>query len=336
VDDPTTITWVGIVGIMFDLFVMPTMFFISGYLTPPSLDKKTGWDFVKGKIKRLLVPWGVAVFTLIPLYRVIFLYSRGLPQENWLNYIHFNSPNSQNWLWFLPLLFVFNLIYLAIEKSGIKFPKISMGWMAGISFVFSLVFSYVIGSLAGFRSWTLTPILDFENERLLAHFLFYIAGTMAYRKRLFDELPKKKTLYLVANSVSWLPVVVHIFARIWPFFSSDPVAFQITPLYRLIWWVSFHLSSLVMVYVLVESFRLYITKTGKLWDDLNHNSYGVYIIHVVVIGVFGTLLLFTSLPAVVKWILLVISAYVSSNLFVSAYRIVRTSVTGNLPKYSGC
>jgi len=321
---------------MFDLFVMPTMFFISGYLTPPSLDKKTGWDFVKGKIKRLLVPWGVAVFTLIPLYRVIFLYSRGLPQENWLNYIHFNSPNSQNWLWFLPLLFVFNLIYLAIEKSGIKFPKISMGWMAGISFVFSLVFSYVIGSLAGFRSWTLTPILDFENERLLAHFLFYIAGTMAYRKRLFDELPKKKTLYLVANSVSWLPVVVHIFARIWPFFSSDPVAFQITPLYRLIWWVSFHLSSLVMVYVLVESFRLYITKTGKLWDDLNHNSYGVYIIHVVVIGVFGTLLLFTSLPAVVKWILLVISAYVSSNLFVSAYRIVRTSVTGNLPKYSGC
>jgi len=335
VDDPATITWVGIVGIMFDLFVMPTMFFIAGYLTPPSLDKKTGWGFVKGKIKRLLVPWGVAVFTLIPLYRVIFLYSRGLPQENWLNYFHFNSPNSQNWLWFLPLLFVFNLIYLAIEKSGIKFPKISMGWMAGISFVFSLVFSYVIGSLAGFRSWTLTPILDFENERLLAHFLFYIAGTMAYRKRLFDELPKKKTLYLVANSVSWLPVMVHIFARIWPFFSSDPAAFQITPLYRLIWWVSFHLSSLVMVYVMVESFRLYITKTGKLWDDLNHNSYGVYIIHVVVIGVFGTLLLFTSLPAVVKWILLVISAYVGSNLFVSAYRIVRTSVTGNRPKYSG-
>ena len=83
VDDPATMTWVGVVGIMFDLFVMPTMFFIAGYLTPPSLDKKTGWGFVKGKIKRLLLPWVIAVFTLLPIYKFIFLYSRGLPQENW-------------------------------------------------------------------------------------------------------------------------------------------------------------------------------------------------------------------------------------------------------------
>jgi len=320
VDDPATMSWVGIVGIMFDTFVMPTMFFIAGYLTPPSLDKKTGWGFVNSKIKRLMVPWLIAVFTLIPLYRVIFLYSRGLPQENWLNYFYFNNPNSQNWLWFLPLLFVFNLIYLAVEKTGINFPKISLAWMAGISFVLSLTFSYVIGSAAGFRSWTLTPILDFENERLLAHFLFYIAGAMAFQQKLFAELPKKKTLYMIANSVSWLPVTVHIFLRIWPFMTSS---FSVTPLYRFLWFVSFHLSSLVMVYVMVESFRFYLNKTGKLWDVLNRNSYGVYIIHVVVIGVFGTLLLSSGLPAVVKWILLVISTYTVSNLIVSTYYAVK-------------
>ena len=326
VDDPDTLTWVGIVGIMFDTFVMPTMFFIAGYLTPPSLDKKTGWSFVQGKIKRLMFPWLIAVFTLIPLYRLIFLYSRGLPQENWLNYFHFNNPNSQNWLWFLPLLFVFNLIYLAFKKSRIKFPKISLGWMAGISFVLSLGFSYLIGITAGFRSWTLTPILDFENERLLAHFLFYIAGVMAYRQNIFAELPKKKTFYLVANSVSWLPVTVHIFLRIWPFMTSD---FSVTPLYKFLWFVSFHLSSLVMVYVMVESFRFYLNNTGKLWDILNRNSYGVYIIHVIVIGVFGTLLLLTGLPAIIKWILLVVSTYVGSNLVISFYRSVRTALSQN-------
>ena len=329
VDDPDTISWVSIVGIMFDTFVMPTMFFIAGYLTPPSLYKKTGWGFVKCKFNRLLFPWLIAVFTLIPLYRVIFLYSRGLPQENWLSYFHFNNPNSQNWLWFLPLLFAFNLIYLAVEKTGIKFPKISLSWMAVISFVLSLGFSYVIGSTAGFRSWTLTPIMDFENERLLAHFLFYIAGTMAYQQKLFAELPKKKTLYLVANSVSWLPVTVHIFLRIWPFMTTD---FSVTPLYRLLWFVSFHLSSLVMVYVMVESFRFYLNKTGKLWDILSRNSYGVYIIHVVVIGVFGTLLLSTGLPAVVKWILLIVSTYVGSNLIISLYQSVRLAFAQNRSK----
>jgi fucose 4-O-acetylase-like acetyltransferase len=293
VDDPDTITWVGIVGIMFDIMVMPTIFFISGYLTPPSMDKHTGWGFVTGKFKRLMVPWLIAVFTLIPIYKVIFLYSRGFPQENWISYFHFNNPNSQNWLWFLPLLFFFNLIYFLVEKSGLRLPKISLVWAVVLTFVVSVGFSIVIGSLLGFRSWTLTPILDFENERLLANFCFYILGTICYRRNIFAELPKNKTLYTVANSVAWLPVTGHIFVRVWPFFVPD---FSVTFLYRVIWFVSLHMSSLVMVYVMVESFWRYLDKTGKAWDELNKNSYGVYIIHVIMIGVFGTILLNVSLP----------------------------------------
>ena len=80
VDDPDTISWVGIIGIIFDVIVMSTIFFVSGYLTPISLETKTGWEFVKGKFKRLMIPWVIAVLTLIPLYKFIFLYSRGLPQ----------------------------------------------------------------------------------------------------------------------------------------------------------------------------------------------------------------------------------------------------------------
>ena len=41
VDDPATITWVGIVGIMFDIMVMPIAFFISGYLAPVSLNSNS-------------------------------------------------------------------------------------------------------------------------------------------------------------------------------------------------------------------------------------------------------------------------------------------------------
>jgi fucose 4-O-acetylase-like acetyltransferase len=323
VDDPDTITWVGIVGIMFDIMVMPTIFFISGYLTPPSMDKHTGWGFVTGKFKRLMVPWLIAVFTLIPIYKVIFLYSRGFPQENWISYFHFNNPNSQNWLWFLPLLFFFNLIYFLVEKSGLRLPKISLVWAVVLTFVVSVGFSIVIGSLLGFRSWTLTPILDFENERLLANFCFYILGTICYRRNIFAELPKNKTLYTVANSVAWLPVTGHIFVRVWPFFVPD---FSVTFLYRVIWFVSLHMSSLVMVYVMVESFWRYLDKTGKAWDELNKNSYGVYIIHVIMIGVFGTILLNVSLPAVVKWLLLILSTYLGSNLLVSLYRAGRKAM----------
>ena len=134
VDDPDTISWVGIVGIIFDVMVMPIVFFVSGFLTPHSLEERTGWDFVKGKFQRLIIPWVIAVLTLIPLYKVIFLYSRGLPQEAWTTYFHFNNPNSMNWLWFLPLLFYFNLIYLLLTKLGVSFEKLSLKWaVVGVS-----------------------------------------------------------------------------------------------------------------------------------------------------------------------------------------------------------
>jgi len=278
VDDPDTITWVGILGIVFDIMVMPTMFFIAGYLTPSSLETKTGWEFLKRKFKRLMVPWVIAIFTLIPLYKVIFLFSRGLPQEHWSTYFHITNPNSQNWLWFLPVLFSFNILYLLLSKAKINIPTISLKWAVLGTFLIGFVYSFFIGGMLGFRSWTLTPLIDFENERLLLYFMSFLLGVLCYRQKIFVEKPQSKALYIVANSVAWLPVTVHIFARLWPFFY--PEGFDITPLYRLIWWLSFDLSLLVMVYLMIESFWRYLDRTGNIWSALNKNSYGVYIIHV--------------------------------------------------------
>jgi len=321
VDDPDTISWIGIVGILFDIMVMPIMFFISGYLTPTSMKQGTGWDFVKGKLKRLMIPWVIAVFTLIPLYKVIFLYSRGLPQEHWSTYFHFTNPNSQNWLWFLPVLFAFDVLYLLLSKLKVKVTNISLKWAVVGIFIIGLVYSFGIGGLLGFRSWTLTPLIDFENERLLLYFMVFLLGILCYQQNVFAEKPKRKTLYTIANSVAWLPVTGHIFARLWPFFYPNPAEFPITPLYRLAWWLTFYLSLLVLMYVMIESFWRYLNKTGRIWSELNRNSYGVYIIHVIVIGVFGTLLLNLSIPAVVKYLILIVSTYMGSNLIVSGYRI---------------
>ncbi|MBN2501716.1 MAG: acyltransferase family protein [Anaerolineales bacterium] len=318
VDDPDTITWVGIVGIVFDIIVMPTMFFIAGYLTPPSLDNRSGWEFLKKKFQRLIIPWLIAVFTLIPLYKVIFLYSRSLPQEPWYTYFHFNNPNSQNWLWFLPVLFAFDIVYLLPSKTGIKLSKLSLNLAVWGSFVIALAYSFVIGGLVGFRSWTLTPVIDFENEKLLVYFLAFLVGALCFRKNAFAGKPQRKTLYIVANSVAWLPITVHIFARLYPILYWE--SFAVTPLFRLIWFASFHLSVVSMVYTLVVTFWLYFDKTGPVWAELNRDSYGVYIIHVIVIGVFGTLLMRTGLPALAKYPLLIIITYLVSNLLVSLFR----------------
>jgi fucose 4-O-acetylase-like acetyltransferase len=324
VDDPATIAWVGILGIVFDIMVMPTIFFISGYLTPASLKNRTGWEFLKGKFKRLMIPWVVAVFTLIPLYKVIFLYSRNLPQEHWSTYFHITNPNSQNWLWFLPVLFSFNVLYVLLSKANIRIPNISLKGAVLGTFIIGLVYSFSIGGILGFRSWTLTPLIDFENERLLVYFMAFLLGSLSFRLNVFEQKPQSKRLYTIVNSIAWIPVTVHIFARLYPIFY--PEGFSITPLYRLIWWLSFDLSLLCLLYVMIESFRRYFDKTGRIWSELNRNSYGVYIIHVIVIGVFGTVLLNLDLPALVKYPMLIILTYGASNLVFSVYRALAQSI----------
>ena len=326
VSDSDTLSWVGIVGIAFDIFIMPTMFFISGYLTPPSLKNKTTWGFLKRKFRRLIVPWAVAVLTLIPLYKVIFLYSRGLPQEAWTTYFHFSEGNisSQNWLWFLPLLFVFNLLYLLVQKANINVSNISRKWAVLVVFLISFAYSFGIGWVVEFRSWTHSALLDFENERVLIYFLTFLLGVLFFEQNAFAEKPKSKLVYNIANGVAWIPVTGHIFVRIYPFFF--PEGFAVTPLYRLLWWLSFDLALVSMMVVMIESFWRYFDKTGRIWAELNRNSYGVYIIHVALIGIFGTLLLHTNLPALAKYPLLLVSTYVGSNLLVSAYRSLTRSL----------
>ena len=88
VSDPAKNDSIGLIRMYLDLFVMFILFFISGYFIPKSIKNKTNWEFIKSKFNRIMLPWIIAVFTLIPAYKAIFLYSRGLPQEEWFSYFH--------------------------------------------------------------------------------------------------------------------------------------------------------------------------------------------------------------------------------------------------------
>ena len=97
--DPDTISWVGIVGVMFDTFMMPTLFLISGYLTLAAFQKKTGWQFIWGKFKRLMIPWLVAVFTLIPLYKVTYHDEQALL---FFSFVFFSSRHQSEYFRYSP------------------------------------------------------------------------------------------------------------------------------------------------------------------------------------------------------------------------------------------
>ncbi len=324
VDDPSTNNLSGLLNIILDIVMMPTLFFISGYFAPLSMSKQNGWTFLKSKFRRLIVPWAIAVLTLIPLYKVIFLYSRNLPQESWTSYFHWsNGIISQSWLWFLPVLFLFNILYLLLSKSRIRIPAMSL--KGAILGAFLIGFVYSVGmDIFGLRGWTKIGVLYFQSERLLIYFMVFLLGAYCFRLKVFDAGRKSKLLYITVNSVAWIPITIYIIFLLYPWLKPGHYVVSET-IDRLILWSSYLLSLLCLMYVMIETFRRYFDRPGRIRNELSRNSYGVYIVHVIVMGGFALLLLDSAMPSLLKHLVLVVSTYGVSNLIVHFGRRVMTS-----------
>ena len=140
--EPSNSDLPGILFLILNIFVIATIFFVSGFVTPLSLKNKTAWAFLKCKFKRLMIPWIISVLTLIPLYKIIFLCSRNLPQESWTTYFHWSTIWSQNWLWFLPVLFLFDILYLLLSRVNITITNITLKRAVWAVFLICVIYSF--------------------------------------------------------------------------------------------------------------------------------------------------------------------------------------------------
>lgn len=341
VSDPAKNGSIGLVRMYLDLFVMYTIFFVSGYFVPLSVKSKRAVDFMKSKFKRILWPWMLAVFTLIPAYKIIFLYARGLPQEEWYSYFHifqrtgsdlelFSNNPSQNWLWFLPVLFLFQVLYLAFSRMNLFPLKISLKTGVVLTFIIGVVYSMILSN-AGLTGWLHSGFLEFQRERLLPYFLVFLLGALCQEQQVFESERNRK-YYILSNVALTLflgvftAVALNLFFNlITPgrnyFFISDLID-------RLVYYITALASMFSFLYILIYVFRFNFNKTNRLLDQLNKNSYSVYIIHVIVLGVIALLMVPLPIPALLKYLLLTVLTFVASNVMVYAYdRFLHKNVT---------
>ncbi|MBE0711861.1 MAG: acyltransferase [Candidatus Aminicenantes bacterium] len=319
VSDPSNSNLFEILNLVIDIFVMSAMFFIAGYFTPPSMKSKNGWAFFKSKFKRLMIPWVIAVMTLIPFYKVIFLYSRNLPQEGWASYLHWsNGMFSQSWLWFLPVLFLFDILYLFLSRLNINISKISLKAAIRFMFLMGLVYSFCMVIFGG-QGWTKTILLDFQNERLLVYFLVFLSGSLCYKLKTFESVGKSKKFYIALSSTAWIPVALYL--SLIRYSMKHPGGYLISEIVdALLIALTLLLSMLCLLYVTINTFRYFLNISGKTIKELNKNSYGVYILHVVVLGGIALPLLKTAIPSLLKYLILTVSTFAACNLIVSFYR----------------
>jgi peptidoglycan/LPS O-acetylase OafA/YrhL len=144
-------------------------------------------------------------------------------------------------------------------------------------------------------------------------------GSLCFEWKIFEIKPEGRMLYIIINSIAWIPITAYIFFLLYPWFK--PGSFIISKIIdRLIVWFCFHLSLLCMMYLMIETFRRYLDKTGKIPNELNRNSYNVYIIHVIVMGVIALVMLTTTIPSLLKYLILTVSTFIACNLIIYFYR----------------
>ncbi len=327
VDDPDTNRLSGQINTIIDMFVMSLIFFVSGYFTLPSLKSKAPVAYIRSKLKRLMLPWLIAVLTLIPLYKVIFLYSRGIPQDTWTSYFHWaNGGGSQNWLWFLPVLFMFDMIFLGLSKIPMNWPKISRRTGIIGFFILALSFSLFM-DLNHLEGWTKSALLDFQNERLFIYFMMFLLGALSQYHAVFDIKPARVVSLLLILACVSVPLFIYLK------FNTQGFVFPGTYILSktgdsLVKWSCFHLSLLGIGYFIIEGFRLLVDRRNRFMDELNRNTYNVYIIHAAVLGGIALLLLETNMPSILKYVILILSTYTSSNIIVHLHtRFIKPILT---------
>ncbi len=117
-----------------DAFTMPFLFYIAGYFALQALRRKGPASFVKGKFKRLGIPWLVCILTVCPALPLVYHYARNglkLTENYWdlwlevmksglsldvriipsMNELMMRNQFYQRYMWFLSLLILFFLIF---------------------------------------------------------------------------------------------------------------------------------------------------------------------------------------------------------------------------------
>jgi hypothetical protein len=170
----------------------------------------------------------------------------------------------------------------------------------------------------GFHGWTYTFLFDFQNERIFIYFMMFLLGSQCYKLNILNSEKRNKRLDIILDSIGWIPIGAYVFMLIYSLITPNYLISKVFHIF--ITRISFVLSLAYLLYVSVNSFRKYFNKTGKIIDELNKNSYYVYIIHVIILGLIALLMLNTGIHSLLKMLISIVVTYIISNLMVSGFR----------------
>lgn len=311
-----------------DTFFMSLMFFISGLFVWRSLTRKGTRKYLSDRLKRLGIPFAIAVLFLIPLayypaqLNVELVYGGDTSYGDfWLGMVR-SGFGTAGPLWFLWLLLVFDclvaLLYrVAVHPDGLfqgraitvfERPLAFFAALLGISTVAYLLLVLIFGPLR----WIGIGPFDAQASRILFYLVYFLTGTAvgAYgleRSVLKSDGPLARHwwAWLTAGLISFIVSLVLVIVG-----TTQPI----------INGLAFTVSCAVLVFGVTAVFLRFATRRVGILDSLAANAYGIYIVHYMFVTWLQYWLLGTDFSAIAKATLAFTGTLILSWVLIAALR----------------
>jgi glucans biosynthesis protein C len=313
---------------LFDVFMMPTFFFIAGYFAILSLTKHGAWKFLHEKFRRIGVPWLLAIFIVIPLVRyagdlkasgrlaqpfgqywITYLMSFGRLQSGLLTSERMNQMH----FWFLSLLLIFffglTLWYAANKRKWQTSGGTPAQGPASRIFIWKVLLAatvlttlgyFIISCLTSEMSWvTIDLFLQFQPASLILYIACFVLGAIAFSGQWFagDEFPQRLFIWVPAGLL--LTAGFFVIGR--DIFAHPTTSNQLSSVLLLAFSLIRTLLCLVILIILLACARRYWNRPSRLNQALAVNSYNIYLAHIfLVVTLQHILMVWPGGPPMVK------------------------------------
>jgi glucan biosynthesis protein C len=269
-----------------DTFAMPLLFLVSGIFAISSLRRRGGGGFFAGRLRRLGVPFVLAVLILMPFsFWPSYLQAGiGTPLEFWTRY--FTTDGWQTGLaWFLWLLLAFDgIAAMAYKMAPTVFEKMRRGPTALVVFLITaLVVVPVYSVLSPYQWLSVAGFIDVQPARVPLYFAFFLMGlAFGSDEEWLARGPEYWAGYLALGILSGVLFVTQ---------------------FKTGFGIAFAFSCAGVSLGLLGAFRKLVRARHPVLDSLSKNSFGIYLLHDGFVHWIQFALLPLAAPAWLKFVL---------------------------------
>lgn len=285
--------WVTIIH----MYRMPLFFLVAGFFTSLAFDKYTRTEFVRIRFIRIVLPFFATLVTANALLQWCFV-TYGLRE--------FTIAHWVGQLWFLAYLFFYLLVfYLASYRyDWLRAPIVAIErvceMLGGVSTLYLIFIAAHLAfrlAIKVFDLWDTTLLGFVDLPNFLHYAVYFIAGLITFRSnKIYDFVTRPSGwIYILAIALATAAVTSQHLPTLRTWVEARSI------LQPLLEWSAAYVGAIAILGI----FRRYCNFNSRWSRFFSETSYSVFLFHGPFLVGFAILLLPVSLPAIVKYLLVV-------------------------------